>query len=75
MAVEIPFQKHLEFEYGKVDQLSPLVRRVIAGNPGPFTFHGTGTYIVGRGKVAVIDPGPADSAHICLLYTSPSPRD
>ena len=64
MAVEIPFQKHLEFEYGRVDQLSPLVRRVIASNPGPFTFHGTGTYIVGRGQVAVIDPGPADSGHI-----------
>ena len=64
MAVDIPFQKHLEFEYGKVDQLSPLIRRVIANNPSPFTLHGTGTYIVGRDKVAVIDPGPADPAHI-----------
>jgi|GEM_PF-5786336 len=55
MAVDIPFQKHLDFEYGQVDQLSPLVRRVIAENPGPFTFYGTGTYIVGRGQVAVAD--------------------
>ena len=53
MAVDIPFQKHLEFEYGKVDQLSPLVRRVIANNPSSFTFYGTGTYIVGCDKVAV----------------------
>jgi len=64
MTVDIPFQKHLEFEYGRVDQLSPLVRRVIANNPSAFTFYGTGTYIVGCNKVAIIDPGPADSDHI-----------
>ena len=64
MAVDIPFQKHLEFEYGEVDQLSPKVRRVVANNPSRFTFYGTGTYIVGSGKVAIIDPGPSDPAHI-----------
>lgn len=50
--------------YGRVEQLSPLVRRVLARNPSPFTFTGTGTYIIGRGEVAIIDPGPADPAHI-----------
>lgn len=50
--------------YGRVVELSPLVRRVLARNPSPFTFTGTGTYIVGRGEVAIIDPGPADEAHI-----------
>jgi glyoxylase-like metal-dependent hydrolase (beta-lactamase superfamily II) len=50
--------------YGRVEQLSPLVRRVLARNPSPFTFTGTGTYIVGRGDVAIIDPGPADPAHV-----------
>jgi glyoxylase-like metal-dependent hydrolase (beta-lactamase superfamily II) len=64
MAVKIPFRRELEFEYGKTDELGPNIRRVIARNPSPFTFHGTGTYILGRGKVAVIDPGPADEAHI-----------
>ena len=64
MAVEIPFQKRLDFEYGEADRLSPLVRRVIANNPGPFTFFGTGTYLVGNGDVMVIDPGPADQQHI-----------
>jgi glyoxylase-like metal-dependent hydrolase (beta-lactamase superfamily II) len=44
--------------------LSPRVRRVLAANPSPFTFTGTQTYIVGTGDVAVIDPGPADPAHI-----------
>lgn len=60
----IPYVRDLEFEYGRCDQVSPLIRRVIAKNPGPFTYLGTGTYIVGRGNVAVIDPGPDDAAHL-----------
>lgn len=64
MAVDIPFNKNLEFEYGKVSRLSPLVSRVIANNPSAFTFYGTGTYIVGKETVAIIDPGPADQVHI-----------
>lgn len=64
MTVEIPFVKALDFEYGRVETVTPLVRRVICNNPGPFTLYGTGTYIVGHGNVAVIDPGPADSNHI-----------
>lgn len=63
----IPYRRELEFEYGKVDELSPCIRRVIANNPSPFTFHGTGTYIIGRGKVAVIDPGPALEEHVQAL--------
>jgi len=70
MAVEIPFQKHLDFEYGVADPLSPLVRRVIANNPSAFTFFGTGTYIVGRGEVMVIDPGPADERHIKAILSA-----
>jgi len=64
MAVEIPFRRTLDFDYGTVAQLGPGIRRVIAENPSPFTFHGTGTYIIGTGNVAVIDPGPADAKHI-----------
>jgi glyoxylase-like metal-dependent hydrolase (beta-lactamase superfamily II) len=64
MPVKIPFRRELEFEYGACAQLSPLIRRVIARNPSPFTHHGTGTYILGRGNVAIIDPGPADAKHI-----------
>ena len=64
MSGSIDFNKLIEFTYGKSDQLSPLVRRVIANNPGPFTFTGTGTYLIGKGQVAVIDPGPADQQHI-----------
>ncbi len=67
MAVKIPFRRDLEFAYGQVAQIAPGVRRVIAENPSPFTLYGTGTYILGTGKVAVIDPGPPDSTHITAL--------
>ena len=50
-----------------VESLSPLVRRVVANNPSPFTFRGTSSFIVGRGRVAIIDPGPADEAHLAAL--------
>ena len=63
----IPYIKDIDFEYGKVEQVSPLIRRVIANNPGPFTFVGTGGYIIGHGKVAVIDPGPDQSEHFDAL--------
>jgi len=67
----IPFVREFAFEYGRLDQPTPLVGRVVANNPGPFTFTGTGTYIVGRAEpgatVAVIDPGPPDQAHLQAL--------
>jgi glyoxylase-like metal-dependent hydrolase (beta-lactamase superfamily II) len=50
--------------------LSPLARRVVANNPGPFTFTGTVTHIVGRGEVAVLDPGPDDGDHIAALLAA-----
>src|SRR5262245_25376679 len=50
-------------EYGRVEQVSPLIRRVIAENPSKFTYRGTGTYIVGHGDVVVIDPGPQLDSH------------
>lgn len=53
--------------YGRVERLSPLVRRVLARNPSAFTYTGTGTYIVGNGTVAVIDPGPDDADHLRAL--------
>jgi glyoxylase-like metal-dependent hydrolase (beta-lactamase superfamily II) len=63
----IPYVRGIEFEYGRVDQVSPLIRRVIANNPGPFTYVGTGVYIVGKGEVAVIDPGPMQAEHFDAL--------
>ena len=61
MAGDIPFDKTLDLEPGVVDEVAPGMRRILVNNPGPFTFKGTLSYIVGRGKVAIIDPGPDDA--------------
>ncbi|MGL4441125.1 MAG: MBL fold metallo-hydrolase [Bosea sp. (in: a-proteobacteria)] len=67
MPDKLDFDRRVEAAAGQVVQLTPLVRRVIAPNPGPFTFTGTCTYIVGRGTVAVIDPGPQSPEHLAVL--------
>ena len=51
-------------------QLSPMVRRLVAPNPSPFTFNGTCTYIVGQGRVAIVDPGPNDDSHLAALLAA-----
>jgi glyoxylase-like metal-dependent hydrolase (beta-lactamase superfamily II) len=66
----IPYVRELDFEYGRADQVSPLIRRVIANNPGAFTYLGTGTYIVGHGEVAVIDPGPDLPEHLDAILAA-----
>ena len=66
----IPFVKDFDPEYGVCRRVSPRIRRVVANNPGAFTFTGTGTYIVGNGTVAVIDPGPDDGAHLEALLAA-----
>jgi glyoxylase-like metal-dependent hydrolase (beta-lactamase superfamily II) len=64
----VSFDRSLDAPYGAAVRLSPLVARLLAPNPGPFTFKGTGVYIVGGGRdVAVIDPGPDDPAHLEAL--------
>ena len=72
------FIRDFDFAYGRCDRLSERVQRVIANNPGPFTFTGTGTYIVGKpdagSHVAVIDPGPADQVHLAALLEAIGPR-
>lgn len=67
MAVEIPFVREMRFAYGEPQQISPSVRRVVAGNPSLLTLYGTNTYLVGRDPVAVIDPGPPLGEHRAAL--------
>lgn len=67
MAAKIPFVRDMAFEYEQAEQVSPLIRRLVANNPGPFTYKGTGVYIIGRGEVAIIDPGPDNAEHIDAL--------
>ncbi len=67
MSPTIPFNKNFEVPYGVMENIAPGIRRITANNPGPFTFRGTGTYVIGEGKVAVIDPGPDIPKHIDAL--------
>ena len=66
----IPYVRDIEIEYGRCDAVSPLIRRVTANNPSAFTYRGTGTYIVGRGEVAVIDPGPDIAEHLEAILSA-----
>lgn len=60
----IPFVEPLgNVAYGSVEQLSPLVARIIADNPSKFTYKGTGTYVIGHDNVVVVDPGPEVESH------------
>jgi glyoxylase-like metal-dependent hydrolase (beta-lactamase superfamily II) len=67
MSEDIPFDKELNLLPDTVDEVMPGVRRIMANNPGPFTFKGTVSYIIGKGNVAIVDPGPDDPAHIGAL--------
>ncbi len=64
MAEDIPYDKTFDLAPGRVDEPMPGVRRVLCNNPSPFTFKGTVSYIVGRGRVAIVDPGPPTRPHI-----------
>ena len=59
---------------GVASALSPLVRRIVAPNPGPFTGPGTNTYLVGIDEVAVIDPGPDDAGHVDAIVGAAMPE-
>ena len=60
----IAFVTDFDPAYGRCVDVAPGLRRVVAENPSKYTAWGTGTYIVGEGEVAIIDPGPALDAHI-----------
>jgi glyoxylase-like metal-dependent hydrolase (beta-lactamase superfamily II) len=64
------FDRSFEVGPGELVTLSRLVRRMLANNPGPMTFKGTCTYVVGHGQVAVIDPGPNDPTHVSRLLAA-----
>ena len=64
---DIPFNKSFPLKPGVAEEVAPDIRWMLCDNPSPFTFTGTMSYIVGRGKVAIIDPGPDDEAHAKAL--------
>jgi glyoxylase-like metal-dependent hydrolase (beta-lactamase superfamily II) len=63
----LTFNRDFDPRYGEAVEVAPGVRRVTARNPGPFTFLGTNTYLIGGDGIAILDPGPADPAHIEAL--------
>ena len=67
---DIPFNRDFALQPGAVDEVVPGVRRVLCNNPSPFTFTGTVSYIVGHGKVAIIDPGPDSEEHAAALFAA-----
>lgn len=60
---------------GEVQRPEPGLRLVLAPNPSPMTFHGTNTFIVGKGAVAVIDPGPAHDGHLAAIMAALAPGE
>jgi glyoxylase-like metal-dependent hydrolase (beta-lactamase superfamily II) len=67
VTMPIPFDRAFNAPYEENVRVSPLIGRVLTDNPGPFTFKGTGVYIVGGKDVAVIDPGPLVPSHVDAL--------
>ena len=67
MSDDIPFDRTFELAPGKAEEVVPGVRRLLCNNPSPFTYKGTVSYIIGRGRVAIVDPGPDDAAHVAAL--------
>ena len=66
----IPFHYEERVDYGAVRWVSPMIRRVVAANPSAFTYHGTGTYLIGSGSVAVVDPGPDLPDHVDAILAA-----
>jgi glyoxylase-like metal-dependent hydrolase (beta-lactamase superfamily II) len=67
MSEDIPFDRNFDLPAGEVEEVVPGLRRLLCDNPSPFTFRGTVSYIVGRGRVAILDPGPDDERHLTRL--------
>ena len=74
MAEPLMFKTTMEFEYGVPRELAPGVRRLVANNPGPYTYKGTNTYLIGTKSVAVIDPGPLDPQHCASILRAAGKR-
>lgn len=68
--VSLSFDRSFDIPPETTVEVSPLIRRVLADNPGPFTFKGTSSFIIGRGNVAIIDPGPDNDAHLAALIAA-----
>jgi glyoxylase-like metal-dependent hydrolase (beta-lactamase superfamily II) len=69
-AESLRFERNFDPPHGVAEELSPLITRVVCGNPGPFTFTGTATFLIGRKTLAIIDPGPESFRHLDALLAA-----
>jgi glyoxylase-like metal-dependent hydrolase (beta-lactamase superfamily II) len=67
MVEDIAFNRSPPAGHGVAEAVSPNLRRIVAPNASPFTFTGTCSYIVGHGRVAIVDPGPDDPTHVAAI--------
>ncbi|MFN0217400.1 MAG: MBL fold metallo-hydrolase [Hyphomicrobium sp.] len=70
----LKFRTEMSFAYGEPAPMGPGIARIVARNPGPFTYKGTNTYLVGSTELAVIDPGPEDAEHRAAILTAAAGR-
>ncbi len=71
----LEFNKSFEPRYGEAVDIAPGIQRLTVNNPGPFTYHGTNSYIVGNDVVAIIDPGPDDPEHFDAMVNALKGRE
>lgn len=74
MTDKLAFKTAMQFAYGAPAPMAHGVVRIVAENPGPFTFKGTNTYLVGTRRLTVIDPGPDDEAHRAAILRAAAGR-
>lgn len=74
MTDKLAFKTAMQFDYGVPSEMAAGVTRIVANNPGPFTFKGTNTYLVGARRLTVIDPGPDDAAHLAAILAAADGR-
>lgn len=72
---EDPFNRDPGVRHEDPERLAPGLRRITCANPSPMTFTGTQSYVVGEGEVAVVDPGPADAAHLDAILSALEPGE
>ncbi len=65
--MKLDFDMEFKAAHGAPVDVAPGVQRLTVNNPGPFTFKGTNSYLIGTDSLALIDPGPDDDAHFAAL--------
>jgi glyoxylase-like metal-dependent hydrolase (beta-lactamase superfamily II) len=73
-AEPLAFNRDMAFAYDQPKEIAPGVARLVAPNPGPFTFKGTNTYLLGTERLAVVDPGPDDARHVAAILAAAAGR-